>query len=77
MHGYDRVAATLAINDFIKDNIKIGNEFLSIVHGIGTGILRKQTHETLKQNKNVIDFKQDNLNSGVTLVQIKLEDKYE
>ena len=74
LHGYDREMARVAINDFINDNIKMGNEFIAIVHGLGTGILKKQTVETLKQNKKVIAFKQDNFNSGCTLVQIKLED---
>ena len=74
LHGYDREMARVAINDFINDNIKMGNEFVSIVHGIGSGVLKEQTIRTLKNNKNVIAFKQDNFNNGLTLVQIKLED---
>lgn len=74
LHGCDRETARVAIDDFIKDNIKMGNEFISIVHGVGQGILREQTFKVLSKNKNVIAFKQDNFNNGCTLVQIKLEE---
>ena len=74
LHSYDRESARVAIDDFIKDNIKMKNEFISIVHGRGTGVLKDQTIKTLKKNKDVIAFKQDNFNNGCTLVQIKLED---
>jgi len=53
LHGFDRETARVAIDDFIKDNQKMGNEIIVIVHGIGSGILQKQTHKTLKNNKNV------------------------
>ncbi len=71
LHGFDRDSARVAINDFIFDNIKMGNEIIVIVHGLGTGIIRSTTWETLKQNKNVIDFKSDYNNRGCTIVQIK------
>ena len=29
LHGYDRETATVAINDFINDNIKMGNEIIN------------------------------------------------
>ncbi len=51
LHGFDRETARVAIDDFIKDNQKMGNEIIVIVHGIGSGILQKQTHKTLKNNK--------------------------
>ena len=37
LHGYDRETARVAINDFIIDNIKMKNEIIIIVHGIGSG----------------------------------------
>ena len=73
LHGYDRDTARVAINDFINDNITMKNEIIVIIHGVGQGILQKQTHETLRKNKNVIAFKQDNFNNGCTLVQIKID----
>ncbi len=71
LHGYDRESARVLINDFIDDNIKMGNEIIVIVHGLGSGIIRKVTWEVLKQNKNVVDYKSDYNNRGATIVQIK------
>lgn len=73
LHGFDRETARVAINDFICDNKVMKNEIVVIIHGVGSGILQKQTMETLKKNKDVLYFKQDNFNNGCTLVQIKEE----
>ncbi len=73
LHGYDRDYARITINDFIRDNFLQKNEKVLIIHGIGTGILRKTTQETLKHNKLVKSYKIDNFNSGTTIVEIKKE----
>ena len=73
LHGYDRETARVAINDFINDNIKIKNEIITIVHGIGSGIIRHTTIETLNKNKNVEDFKSAYSNRGCTIVKLKIE----
>ena len=75
LHGYDRETARVAINDFIQDNKIMKNEIVVIVHGKGQGVLQKQTKETLKNNKDVLDYKQDYFNDGCTIVQIKTEVK--
>ncbi len=72
LHGYDRDTARVAINDFIEDNIKMGNEIIVIIHGIGAGIIRETTVKTLARNKNVTDFKSSYSNRGCTIVKIKL-----
>ncbi len=72
LHGYDRDTARVAINDFIEDNIKMGNEIITIIHGVGSGIIRETTNKTLTSNKNVIDFKSAYFNRGCTIVKIKL-----
>jgi DNA mismatch repair protein MutS2 len=72
LHGYDRDAAALLINDFIKDNIIMKRNLLVIVHGIGHGILRNATHETLKRNKHVINYKLFNYNVGCTVLEIRI-----
>lgn len=70
LHGFDRESARVAINDFIEDHIKMGNEIITIVHGIGTGIIRETTIQTLKRNKKVVDFKNDYSNRGCMIVKI-------
>ena len=72
LHGYDRESARVAINDFILDNKKMGNEAVLIVHGIGTGIIREACIKTLSHNKDVIEFKSAYGNRGCMLVQIRL-----
>ena len=69
--GLDRDYARILINDFILDNYKLKNRKVIIVHGIGTGIIRKTTMETLKNNKYVETYKLDNFNSGTTIVELK------
>jgi len=71
LHGFDRDSARVAINDFINDNYKMNNELITIIHGIGTGILKNETRKTLQKHPLVIDFKIYNFNEGCTIVQIK------
>ena len=58
------------INDFISDNYKMKNKKVIIIHGNGSGILKKTTQETLRRNKFVEDYKIDNFNDGQTVVNL-------
>lgn len=71
LHGMDREIARITVLEFILDNLKMKNYELVIIHGIGTGTLRKEVHNLLKQNKLVQEYKLDNFNSGITLVTLK------
>lgn len=71
LHGIDREYARVLINDFIEDNYKLKKEKVLIIHGIGTGILKKTTKETLKRNHRVLSYKIDNFNAGTTIVELK------
>lgn len=71
LHGIDRDYAKIKINEFIKDNYIMKNKDVIIIHGIGSGIIKKTTQETLKRNKLVESYKLDNFNSGVTIVTLK------
>jgi Uncharacterized protein conserved in bacteria len=70
LHGLDRETARVCINDFIKENKKLKNSFILIVHGIGSGVLKKTTFEVLKQSKLVKEYKLLNHNNGCTIVSI-------
>ena len=74
LHGLDRDYARILINEFINDSYKLKREKVVIVHGIGTGILRKTTSETLKKNKYVDSYKTDYFNAGATVVVLKKKD---
>ena len=73
LHGLDRQYANIKINEFINDNIKMKNEIVAIIHGRGTGILKEQTHKTLKNNKYVIDYKLFYNNIGTTIAKLKIK----
>lgn len=71
LHGFDRDSARVAINDFIRDNIVMKNEVVSIIHGVGTGVIRTTVKDTLSRNKFIDDYKIFFNNRGVTIVKIK------
>ena len=72
LHGFDRDSARVRVNDFIDENVFLKNEMVVIIHGIGTGIVKKEVHEALRVNKNVLEYKTDNFNSGCTVVKLKI-----
>ena len=43
----------------------------TVVHEDGA-IIKKVTHETLKKNKNVIEYKTYYFNDGMTIVKLKI-----
>ena len=49
LHGVDRDYARILINDFINDHYKIKDEKVIIIHGNGTGIIKKTTHKQKKK----------------------------
>lgn len=71
LHGYDRFTASVAVLDFIKDNLFLRNCEIVIIHGIGSGIVKKAVWETLKNHKRVVEYKLHNFNIGMTIVKIK------
>lgn len=71
LHGYDREYAKIMINDFIEDQYRMKHYKVAIIHGNGTGILKKTTQDTLRKNNKVKEYKIDNFNSGMTVVVIK------
>src|SRR5574344_267929 len=70
LHGENRDTTRVLVNEFINDNYKLGKEEVVIIHGIGEGILKKEVHKVLKNNKKVINFKIDNFNTGCTIAII-------
>ena len=71
IHGYDRYSAISEIKIFIDNNLRIDNKKLVIVHGKGEGILKKATHEYLKSDKRVLEYKTNNYNDGETIVILR------
>ena len=70
LHGFDREMARVAIDDFIRDNLKMKQFIIVIIHGVGSGIIRNMTRETLKKNKNVLEHRIYPYNVGCTIVRL-------
>lgn len=78
LHGEDRVGARILVRDFLNDNYKLENYEIAIIHGIGSGILKREVHDMLRKDKRVEQFGTDYFNSGCTLVKLfKKVDKFE
>lgn len=73
LHGDDKTTAKVRIIDFINDNIIMKNEKIEIIHGIGTGALKKVTEITLQKDKRVLEYKSSYFNRGSTIVWLKVD----
>lgn len=71
LHGEDRKTAELLVKQFLDDLCKLKYEKGLIIHGIGTGILKKQVQEVLKKDKRVEKYYIDFFNIGCTVVEFK------
>lgn len=73
LHGMDRITARITVDEFITDLIRLKETKGVIIHGIGSGILRKEIADHLRRDKRVKEYKLDFMNPGCTV--ISLEDK--
>ncbi len=74
LHGMTKVEAIIKVNEIITDCIKLKKYDIMIVHGKGTGVIKKEIHEYLKKDRRILSYKIDNFNDGVTLVKLKGEE---
>lgn len=72
LHGFDRDTARVKVLEFINDNKIMKKDIICIVHGIGSGIIKDEIHNTLKRNKDVLEYKLFYNNVGCTIVKIKI-----
>ena len=73
LHGETRDTVVFPLEDFIRDNVKLENEFIAVIHGRSSNILRNRVHELLKANKNVDSFRVNIWNPGETIVKLKIK----
>jgi len=74
VHGYNVSEACIEIDQFLDDAFLSGYSTVSIVHGKGTGALRKGIHEFLRAHAHVKGFRAGALgegDTGVTIVELK------
>ncbi len=73
VHGETCDTVVFFVNDFINDNIKLKNEYIGIIHGRSSNILKNRVHELLKKNKFVMSYHLDMWNTGMTIVKLNLD----
>jgi DNA mismatch repair protein MutS2 len=71
IHGFDRYGGVAMIKNFIDNESRIGIKKLIVVHGKGEGILRQATHEYLKTDRRVLEYKLNIFNDGETIIILK------
>ncbi len=71
LHGETKDISKILVNEFIDECYLSGEEVAVIIHGIGSGIVKKAVHEVLRTNKKIERFYLDFTNAGQTIVKIK------
>lgn len=71
LHGEYRDSARVLIKEFLEDNYALKNKKVLIIHGVGSGIIKDETHKVLKESKYVESFHLNHYNDGCTVIYLK------
>lgn len=72
VHGHTRETVIYPVSDFINDNIKLKNDKILIIHGIGEGILSKEIKRVFNKDKRVKRLYISDENPGCTIIELKI-----
>ena len=72
VHGETCDTVVYFLESFIRDNVKLGNVYIGVIHGRSSNILRNRVHELLKKNRYVDFFRIDIWNPGMTIIKLKV-----
>lgn len=70
VHGEYADTVMTVVNDFIKENYKLRNYKICVIHGHSSDILKRKIHESLKQNKLVKKYYLYIYNIGCTIIEL-------
>jgi len=73
LHGETRDTIAFPLNDFIHDNVRLNIQYVGVIHGRSSNILKTRVHELLRQNKQVDSFRVDLFNPGLTIVKLRIK----
>ena len=74
IRGYETLEAESGVDNYIVSAVMAKLGSVTIIHGKGTGALRKAVHEILRRNKAVKSFRLGRYGegeAGVTIVELK------
>lgn len=72
IHGETTLTCIAPIKTFIRINAKQKNKNIVIIHGKGSGALRKATHDYLKHQKIVKKYYINGFNDGETIIELDI-----
>lgn len=72
VHGYTWDTVMTVVNEFIEDNVLLGNKKIGIIHGKGNGILKDKIHHDLSKNKLVNKYYLYAFNLGLTIIELNI-----
>ena len=72
LHGYTCDLIIYPIDEFVNDNIKLGNNKIIIIHGVGKGILKKEIKEKYTKDPRIKKLYGDPYNLGITIMELNL-----
>ena len=56
LHGEFRFSARVLVKEFIYDNYVLKNKRILIIHGVGTGAIKEEVYNVLKNDKRVESY---------------------
>lgn len=71
LHGETRDVSRILVSNFIKESLILRNYKIVVVHGRGTGALKKEVHNLLKHHSDVDKYYVDFMNDGCTIIELK------
>ena len=71
LHGEELALVYALVNEFLRDNYKMGIKEVIIIHGKSTNIITKEVHNILKNHQLVLKYNLNNWNLGETIVILK------
>ena len=71
LHGEKADIARVLVTNFVNENFFLGKEKIVVIHGKGTGTLKKVVHDTLKENKYASKYSTYGSNDGITIFTLK------
>lgn len=74
LRGMNAIDAIMELDNFIDSSILLGINQITVIHGKGTGVLRKEIHKYLKKHPSIKSYRLGVFGegeSGVTIVELK------
>lgn len=70
LHNYKNVEEAIMFMDTeIYEAYKYKKEFIKVIHGIGSGVMKENVHESLKNNPLISEFSVDE-SGGSTMLKL-------